>query len=178
MMKLHPAVTSRNATFSECGLYRYDLTSSLRGGDGTRCVFFMLNPSTASHEHDDPTVRRCMEFGRRWGHSFVDVVNLFALRSPHPKDLRAAADPIGPLNDETIRRRCLLSCRIVFAWGRGGDFLGRADQVIRMLRQHEGIRQQCLGTTKDGHPKHPLARGKHRIPDDFEPVAYRSEVRR
>ena len=30
----------------------------------------------------------------------------------------------------------------------------------------------CLGTTKDGAPKHPLARGKERVPADFTPVPW------
>lgn len=32
----------------------------------------------------------------------------------------------------------------------------------------------CLGTTTSGAPKHPLARGAHRVPPDFEPVPWRA----
>lgn len=30
----------------------------------------------------------------------------------------------------------------------------------------------CLGTTTSGAPKHPLARGQHRVPPDFKPVPW------
>ena len=32
----------------------------------------------------------------------------------------------------------------------------------------------CLGTTGGGSPKHPTARGKHRVPDDQQPVLWRN----
>jgi hypothetical protein len=28
------------------------------------------------------------------------------------------------------------------------------------------------GLTQDGHPKHPLARGRHPVPDDVQPAAW------
>lgn len=31
----------------------------------------------------------------------------------------------------------------------------------------------CLGKTLSGAPKHPLARGKHRVPSDFKPVPWK-----
>lgn len=33
-------------------------------------------------------------------------------------------------------------------------------------------RLYCLGTTKDGQPIHPLARGKWRVPDDQQPIVW------
>lgn len=41
-----------------------------------------------------------------------------------------------------------------------------------MIDQWNGVKLDCLGTTGSGAPKHPLARGKHRIPADFAPVAW------
>ena len=56
----------------------------------------MLNPSTADHLADDPSITRCMsravagKFGR------LDVVNLFPLRATDPNELLTHPDPIGP----------------------------------------------------------------------------------
>jgi hypothetical protein len=54
---------------------------------------------------------------------------------------------------------------VVVAWGNGGVLHGRAREVGQRLAA-AGIRLWCLGATKDGHPKHPLARGRERVPDD------------
>lgn len=32
----------------------------------------------------------------------------------------------------------------------------------------------CLGMNEDGSPKHPLARGRYRVPDDQQPVLWRT----
>jgi hypothetical protein len=39
----------------------------------------------------------------------------------------------------------------------------RVPRVMELLR---GIDVVCLGTTRNGSPKHPLARGRERVPDD------------
>jgi hypothetical protein len=75
----------RTAIISECGRYRYRLTREW--GDGPLLTFAMLNPSTANAEIDDPTIRRCMSFGRREGASGISVFNLFA--QPTPRGLLA-----------------------------------------------------------------------------------------
>src|SRR5215471_15764062 len=61
------------------GPYRYLL--SRRWRPGAPALFVMLNPSTADDTADDPTIRRCIGFARRWGAPAVEVVNLYALRA-------------------------------------------------------------------------------------------------
>lgn len=152
-------------------LYRYELTRTWDAALPVM-VWIMLNPSTADHTIDDPTILACMDFARRQGFGGIVVVNLFALRSPHPKVMKAHAAPIGPLNDTFLQRHFVDAAAdagmVVAAWGTGGDHLGRATEVRAMLEKW-GIPLHCFGQTKDGHPKHPLARGLHRIPRDTEP---------
>ncbi|MDB5297797.1 MAG: hypothetical protein JWO31_3780 [Phycisphaerales bacterium] len=44
--------------------------------------------------------------------------------------------------------------RLVAAWGCDGGHLGRDRAVMELLGP--GRRVDCLGVTKDGHPRHPL----------------------
>ena len=48
-----------------------------------RLLWILLNPSTADERVDDPTLRRVLGFSRSYGFGGLEVVNLFALRSPH-----------------------------------------------------------------------------------------------
>lgn len=142
----------RSAVLSHCGTYRYSLTRRWPGGAGV-CVWIMLNPSTADHTVDDPTIRRCIGFSQAWGFKSLEVVNLFGLRSTDPAALRKAADPIGPDNDEHLLLAAAHAARIVVAWGNHGALLGRGARVIELL----GSRQRfCFRLTKQGHPEHPL----------------------
>lgn len=144
--------TKSDALFSACGLYRYTLSRTW--GDEPAVCWIMLNPSKATAEISDPTVTRCIRFAERWGAGGIVVVNLFALRSTDPGELYKSKAPIGQQNDwhiqESARGR-----RVVAAWGNHGGHLGRAADVLAMLRAADvGI--ECLGWTKAYQPKHPL----------------------
>ena len=144
----------RTAQISPCGLYRYRLTREW--SDMPLLPFVMLNPSTADAEEDDPTIRRCMAFGRREGAGGIVVVNQFAFRATNPDALRTAADPFGPDNDaalqETGREAAAMRVPVICAWGAHG---GHSNRHIVLLMQ-TGARLMCLGRTKNGHPRHPL----------------------
>jgi hypothetical protein len=126
-------------------------------------TWVMLNPSTADAFTDDPTIRRCIAFASRDGYGGIKVVNLFALRAARPADLRAAVDPVGAANDRILAVHARGA--VVAAWGAAGQLHGRADQVAGHLAA-DGVTLLCLGVTKDGHPVHPLARGRSRVRDD------------
>lgn len=158
------------ADVSECANYRYRLWR-IWDLEKPICGWIMLNPSRADHAIDDPTIRRCMGFARRWECGGIMVVNLFALRSPHPDDLLKHADPIGPDNDVFLFTEAKCCTPMIAAWGNGGHLKSRGARVRRILGERK-IALHHLGLTKDGSPKHPLARGNHRIPDDQEPILW------
>jgi hypothetical protein len=139
-----------DAIISPCGLYRYSLR---RCWDETRTgvAFCMLNPSTADALKDDPTIRRCIGFAKRWGFGSLEVVNLFAYRATSPADLWPLADPIGPENDAHIKNAVGRASLIVAAWGIHGTHRRRGEDVAARWQE-----AKCLGVTKDGHPRHPL----------------------
>jgi hypothetical protein len=114
-------------------------------------MFVGLNPSTANELEDDPTVRRCIGFARKWNSGGLILVNLFAYRSTNPAALLEADDPIGPANDGHILASARGASRVVLAWGTRGVFLRRDQHVLSLLPG-----AHCLGTTRGGHPKHPL----------------------
>lgn len=140
----------RSAAFSPCRRFRYSL-SRVWNPEAPTVMFVGLNPSTADEREDDPTVRRCIGFARRWNCGGLILVNLFAYRSSHPASLFKADDPIGPANDTYILASARAAGRTVLAWGTKGYFLDRDQHVLSLLPA-----AHCLGITKEGHPKHPL----------------------
>ena len=151
-------VTRSAASLSPCGTYRYRLTRHWGAMDqpSNAATFVMLNPSTADANLDDPTIRRCIGFARAWGCTGLVVVNLYALRSTNPKGLWTVEDPAGPGNDNelarTLRGAALRDTPLVAAWGVHAR-PGRVEQVMALPGAD---RFTCLGTTKDGSPRHPL----------------------
>lgn len=148
---------SQDALISECGLYRYWLVrrwdASLPGA-----TFVMLNPSTADATEDDPTIRKCVGFAKRWGCGGVRVVNLFAYRATDPKDLLAArargVDIVGPGNDFETRPWMPNFGPIVCAWGTHAAKAPERVRVVRELLRPYSL--SALRLSKDGHPWHPL----------------------
>ena len=78
---------------SEDKLYRYVLTRRWDGDNlnekstttpSRSLLWIMLNPSTATANLNDPTMRRCMSFTHENGFNVFHVVNLFAFRSKDP----------------------------------------------------------------------------------------------
>jgi len=167
-----PDVTSY-ARISEDGLYRYAL--GRRWGDGEPVRFVMLNPSTADASVDDPTIRRCMSFARTWGYDAVTVLNLYALRATQPRELWKAADPVGPDNDAYLRIAAEGGVGLtVAAWGANA----RMDRVEVFRRLFQQTTVHCLGTTKDGSPRHPLyVPGAHPLHVYYRPGTRTSEGR-
>lgn len=157
----HPDLLTRTpspdagAIFSECLRYRYHLWRQWRELTASAgfVLWLMLNPSSATELVLDPTLTRCKGFTQRFGFSRFEVVNLYALRSTDPKALLAEPDPVGPSNDLVIRACMEKATVIVVGWGAFPMAANRARRVVELA---EGKQLHCLGTTKDGHPRHPL----------------------
>lgn len=133
------------------GDYRYTLTRTWNAS-AEPLVFILLNPSTADASQDDPTIRRCIGFAKRWGFGGIIVVNLYAYRATKPRDMLAADDPIGPDNDRVIAE-VLARRTVVAAWGTNARH-ERVAEVLALIP--ESARLLALEITKLGHPRHPL----------------------
>lgn len=138
------------ARFSPCRAYRYTL-HRIWDRSVPPAMFIGLNPSTADEVKNDPTVRRCINYARRWGFGGLIMTNIFALRSTDPNGLTRINDPVGPRTDYWLKKSTLEAGIVVAAWGIWGQLKERGEHVRRML---PGL--MCLGTTKAGDPRHPL----------------------
>ena len=143
-----------SAVLSACGRYRYLLWRRAIGGLPFMS-FGMLNPSTADHSQDDPTIRRCLHWANRSGMAGPLVWNLFALRATDPTIMKAHSDPVGPAGDSAIELALALSGLTVAAWGAHGSHQARQSAVLKRCAVAEA-QLHTLSLTKDGSPGHPL----------------------
>jgi len=161
------------AIISDCGTYRYVLTRHI--SQVVRwvkpCLFVMLNPSTASAEIDDPTIRRCTAFATAWLCTSLTVVNLYALRATNPDELARHPSPIGPDNEKHLTAQLTEHWNIgmiVAAWG--SNQAAKHHSRAAILQTLSG-RASCLGMNKDRSPKHPLYIAKTQQPIPWSMVA-------
>lgn len=146
----------KDAVIDESGRYRYTLYRRWNQANDRTAVWVMLNPSTADHIEDDPTIRRCIGFSKAWGYGALTVVNLFALRATNPRELlTAGAEAVGPANDQHIYDELEYAELVIAAWGSLGAILDRHLSVRQLLRPY-GHKVHHLGLTQSGHPRHPL----------------------
>ena len=165
---LQASAIERSASFDPTGRYRYHLGRRWSAVEPLLAII-MLNPSQADGSVDDPTIRRCMGLAQGWGFGAIAVVNLFAYRSPHPTELRQAADPIGPDNDNALITAAHSADQIVLAWGNWGRWRGRDRTVLALLAPAQP-KLCCLGYNRTGQPRHPLY-----LPRQTQPIPWLPE---
>lgn len=186
--------THSGASISSDGQYRYRLWREWRGthdpknwrwlgakdgaghelGEPKACVFVMLNPSTADETKDDPTIRKCVGFAKRWRYERLEVVNLFAHRATNPKELLRLGhddDPVGPWNQMHTEKIVANAGIIVCGWGVHGNHLNQDETTLGWI-DGWGVPIVALGLTKDGYPKHPLY-----LPYDAVPLPFKGTRR-
>ena len=155
MTYLPPTLPLAGAVFMDERRHRLYLWR--RWSDGLEVMFVGVNPSTANEYKDDPTVRRCAGFAKRWGYGTMFMCNAFTLVSSDPSVLKenTLLDLLHPCNDlalRVIRSRCR---QAVVAWGnlitlsRYGE-----DRAAKMREMLEPV--DCFGITQAGQPRHPL----------------------
>ncbi len=157
----------RSADISEDGRLRWTLTREWRRETGS-ALFVMLNPSTADAEKDDPTIRNIIDRAYNWGFGKLVVVNLFPIRSSSPDAAFAWMQTVGSNadaegNERIIRDEARKAGIVICAWGGTHWAQAKGQRMWSMLRSLD-VETFCIGRTKNGYPKHPLARGRHRVP--------------
>lgn len=168
------------AVFSEDGQYRYRLLRDIRGeppranahvaGAAWHTVpreelldrlllWILLNPSTAGALASDPTLRKCVSYGRAWGYGRIELVNMYGYRATDPIELigrrKAHHDVRGPMNAAAVVAAARDADLIVGGWGTKAahdDVLALEDLIA--ARVHKPI--HAIALTQAGWPRHPL----------------------
>ena len=119
-----------------------------------------FNPSTADEHENDPTIRREIDFSARLGGTELIKVNLFGLVSTDPRGLLDVDDPVGHDNSDYIeglvQETVTAGGLCIAAWGAPKPASMRDRLRAREKWAASLVNWLCLGTTKDGHPRHPL----------------------
>lgn len=168
---------TRQARMSPCGTYRWTLERAWAKGP-TVC-YIGHNPSTASAEVDDPTSQAWVHHARFNGYGRYVAVNLYPFRAADVRECRRWAAWDRKPEDWYARDRIhdnmgVVACEakqadiVVACWGALATDDGHVEAVIEEIQAGEAPYPDiyCLGRTLAGDPKHPMARGKHRIARD------------
>ncbi len=168
----------KSALLSSCKAFRYTLHR--RWDDRPKLVVLMFNPSTADADVDDQTIQLVSHIASHNGFGGMVVVNLVPIRSPEPADavemVRVAGGLPGDLthplrtNLAHIQEQLAGAGALLAAWGNLAP-PSMAGYIQQLFSEIGGSLQTtapvyCLGTTKNGNPLHPMARGKLKIPKD------------
>lgn len=117
-------------------------------------IWIMMNPSTADHQKDDPTIKRVIAYSRSWGYGSILVINLYAIRCT---DSSRINNRVGTRNDWWINTLFTYArikrVKVIAAWGAKQSVRGSA---VRVLARQAGISLYCLKLAKSGEPCHPL----------------------
>lgn len=127
-----------------------------------------LNPSVADETKDDPTVRRCIDFTKRWGFSAMCMTNAFAFRATDPREMKAQEEPVGVENTDWLCRVAQEAAMVVCCWGNHGQHQKRSALIIERFKKLRIGKLYHLGLTEIGEPRHPLYLSKTIKPIPWE----------
>lgn len=175
----------RTAQLSPCGTYRTHLG---RVWDERPVLLAcMFNPSEANGERDDQTCTLLCHIASHNGFGGLTIVNGIPLIASTPAAAIAMTNwdktqdwyardrlqqNVGIIVEEVERAGAVL-----LAWGaladRCPDWFDNVREEIECALP-DGVPLYCLGKTAGGHPKHPMARGKHKVPKDAPLLPWRA----
>lgn len=133
--------------------YRYVLRWPT-GVDNDRVALgIFANPSTATPDKLDPTLKRWANYCRKWGYGWSVTCNALAWRATDPKRVPCAAAAQGLHNLEYIKIQSRTAKLVLCGWGNLDK--GEGVEVLQLLKSI-GVTPHALKLTKSGRPSHPL----------------------
>ncbi len=114
-----------------------------------------MNPSGAEGDINDLTILKECHWTKLLGFSHYMKTNTGTYRWTDSTTLgNARVDLVHPENFEIIRDLAAEADAIVLSTGRPPDVLLAPTRMLFQALKRDGRRVMCLGTTKDGWPKH------------------------
>jgi len=153
---------------------------------GPRALVIGCNPSSANHNKNDPTSLWWNAWFRLFGFNGYDAVNLYPFCTSSPADCRKRVDAAfaGEWHDrdallanvDHVAGMAKSAAQVFVCWGAIAWDDEFVEHVVEHIQTGEAPYPDlwCWGTTKLGAPKHPLARGVHRIRTDQPPILWRA----
>ena len=137
---------------------RYSLKRELDKSKN-KILYIMLNPSLADDNNDDPTIRRLINFSKKFNYGGFLVGNIYSTISPNPKEVDKS-DGISDKNLVELLKLINQVEEIVYAWGNNAY----EPEFLKDLVSNP----KCFGKNLNGSPKHPLY-----LPKNIQLISYR-----
>lgn len=154
-----PAGIMGDATFSgERDEYRPTLRRWVGSAFPARHALFIgMNPSTASADHNDPTITREWGFTVREGLVGYVKCNIADYRATEPRKLLAPGLRLrSGQNRQTVLDCAKTAALVICCWGAVNRALAPIAEETLFDLHAAGIDCFCFGLTASGMPKHPL----------------------
>tara|TARA_B100000212_G_scaffold144551_1_gene108697 strand:- start:524 stop:1048 length:525 start_codon:yes stop_codon:yes gene_type:complete len=154
---------------SECRQYRWILEFQI-SNNHKEVIFIGLNPSLSDNKFIDNTTKKIIKISSFHKYGKIKIINLFALISKNPENLKTHKDPIGFYNDLYIKSSLRywsgnIDCDLWLGWGNKGILFSRNEQVLKILAKYKNFKKQqflnsyeplIIRKTKSNNPIHPL----------------------
>ena len=124
-----------------------------------KILYIMLNPSLADDNNDDPTIRRLINYSKKFNYGGFLVGNIYSTISPNPKGVDKS-DGISDKNLVELLKLINQVEEIVYAWGNNAY----EPEFLKDLVSNP----KCFGKNLNGSPKHPLY-----LPKNIQLISYR-----
>ena len=162
-------IKSKQCLLSECRLYRWILEFQISNYQ-KELVFIGLNPSLSDNKFTDNTTKKIIKISTFNKYGKLKIINLFALISKNPENLKTHNNPIGFLNNQFINSSFRywsenINCDLWLGWGNKGRLFSRNEQVLKILEKYKKSKQKrfldsyeplIIRKTKHHNPIHPL----------------------
>ncbi len=179
-------VMHRSAEFNGDGV-RIKLTRNW--GPGPRALVIGCNPSDAGGKKvDDPTSLWWNAWFQLYGFGGYDAANLYPFVTPDPAACRKIADwhltddwwardQMQIVNLPAVVAMAKAADQVFVCWGNIAWDHDWIEHVVEGIQTGDAPWPDlwCWGKTNSGAPKHPMARGKHRISKDQKPILWREK---